>query len=81
MESEVKSKWEWDDLLEMIYQTENESISTDILSDEIFIHEDFMKCKLGYKRNFHDLLGELKDSNVDFHDTFNRRLLKKFKFS
>ena len=48
-------EWEWDDLLKIIRQNENEEIRTDILTDEVVITEDFMNCKLGYKRNFNDL--------------------------
>ena len=88
MDSVNKIKWEWEDLLEMITETENKEILTDILSDDLIILEDFMNSRLGYKRNFQDLIGEKK---VDSQDpNHNRYLLsdpsyslqmKKYKYS
>jgi hypothetical protein len=88
METVSEIKWEWDDLLEMINQTENEFNNLDILSDEAIINDDFMNCKVGYKRNFNDLLSETKTITKISESqenlicgSFLSRQAKKFKYS
>jgi hypothetical protein len=88
METAIKLKWEWDDLLEMISETENKEIRTDILSDDLIIPEDFMKCKVGYKRNFQDLNGGkiletpiLNSNRQIFCDSSYSFQMKRFKYS
>jgi hypothetical protein len=79
-------KWEWDDLLKIIRQNENEEIRTDILTDEVVITEDFMNSKLGYKRNFDDLTNSgwnlIKNkSELNVTDQIFAQREKRFKFS
>ena len=82
-------KWEWDDLLQIIKQNENQEILTDILTDEVMITEDFMKCKLAYKRTFNDLTNPGKSliknengpKNYQVYDHLISKEGKRYKFS
>jgi len=79
-------KWEWDDLLTIIRQNENEEILADILTDEVVISEDFMNCKLGYKRNFEDLTNSgwsliTNRNDLNTTDQISLQMGKRFKFS
>jgi len=65
MENVTSTNWKWDDLLEIITNTENENIRANILTDEVIIIEDYLTCKVGYKRNHKDLLsGFFKDAET-----------------
>ncbi len=72
MENVTSTNWKWDDLLEIITNTENENIRTNILTDEVVIVEDYLTCRVGYKRNHKDLMsGFFKNA-----DTGNQHQVK-----
>jgi hypothetical protein len=87
MENAGSINWEWDDLLDIISHTENENIRANILKDDVVIVEDYLKCKVGYKRNHKDLIsGFLNNMNSGNFSSGNRSSLyngqieKRFKF-